>query len=254
MTSTCRKYDRGTNQTERERMRNSPPRILLTNYMMLEYLLIRPADRDALFANHRCHFLVLDEVHTYRGVLGSNIALLLRRLRAHLTRARQDWSPDVPAEQHAARYPTLLNVGTSATIKSLADPNLSGEERTRRRDAAVQDFFSRLTGEPPDRIRVVGEVLESIAVPTEARFAPTVPTVTQINVADLRSVEVALTAAAGIAPTGDLACASRQCRLLWLLNQWLVAHPMSVGQIVQKLQTDVPERNGVDAELLRKRS
>jgi hypothetical protein len=54
-----------------------------TNYMMLEYLLVRPSDREAIFANHRCRFLVLDEVHTYRGILGSNIAMLVRRLRAH---------------------------------------------------------------------------------------------------------------------------------------------------------------------------
>ena len=89
------KYDRGTSQTEREQLRKNPPHILLTNYMMLEYLLVRPADREAIFANHRCRFLVLDEVHTYRGILGSNIALLVRRLRVHLARARQDWKPDV---------------------------------------------------------------------------------------------------------------------------------------------------------------
>ena len=118
---------------------------------------------------------MLDEVHTYRGVLGSNIALLLRRLRAHLARARQDWSPNVPDNQHAARYPSLLTVGYSATIKSLAVPGLSAEERMQRRDAAVQDFYNRLTGEPRDGIRVVSEVLENIRIPPEARFATAVP-------------------------------------------------------------------------------
>jgi ATP-dependent helicase YprA (DUF1998 family) len=49
-----RKYDRGTKQAEREELRKNPPHILLTNYMMLEYLLVRPADREAIFANHRC--------------------------------------------------------------------------------------------------------------------------------------------------------------------------------------------------------
>jgi hypothetical protein len=48
-----------------------------TDYMMLEYLLVRPSDRENIFANHRCRYLVLDEVHTYRGLLGSNIALLM---------------------------------------------------------------------------------------------------------------------------------------------------------------------------------
>jgi ATP-dependent helicase YprA (DUF1998 family) len=65
--------------------------------MMLEYLLVRPADREDIFANHRCRFLVLDEVHTYRGTLGSHIALLVRRLQTYLARARQDWQPDVSA-------------------------------------------------------------------------------------------------------------------------------------------------------------
>lgn len=60
-------YDRGTTQQERDALRKNPPHVLLTNYMMLEYLLVRPKDRDDLFANHRCRFLVLDEVHTYRG-------------------------------------------------------------------------------------------------------------------------------------------------------------------------------------------
>lgn len=245
-----RKYDRGTNQAERERMRNHPPRILLTNYMMLEYLLIRPADRDALFANHRCRFLVLDEVHTYRGVLGSNIALLLRRLRAHLARARHDWSPEVPAGQHAARYPTLINVGTSATIKNVSDPALSVEERRQRRDAAVQEFFSRLTGSPPATIRVVSEVLEDITVPTESRFAAAVPRLAPVVVTDAAAVEIELSASAGITAQGDLASAARHCRLLWLLNQWLVAHPMSASQIVQRLLAEVPERQGADAEAL----
>ena len=78
------KYDRGTSQKDRQRLRDHPPHVLLTNYMMLEYLLTRPSDRDSIFANHRCRFLVLDEVHTYRGALGANIALLVRRLHAHL--------------------------------------------------------------------------------------------------------------------------------------------------------------------------
>ena len=98
-------YDRGTSQAKREEMRRNPPHILLTNYMMLEYLLVRPADREGIFANHRCRFLVLDEVHTYRGILGSNIALLVRRLKTHLARARQDWRVEVSADEHPRRFP-----------------------------------------------------------------------------------------------------------------------------------------------------
>jgi ATP-dependent helicase YprA (DUF1998 family) len=48
------RYDRSIKEDERKALREKTPHILLTNYMMLEYLLVRPADRDApLFANHR---------------------------------------------------------------------------------------------------------------------------------------------------------------------------------------------------------
>jgi hypothetical protein len=238
-----RKYDRGTNQSERERMRNNPPRILLTNYMMLEYLLIRPSDRDALFANHRCRFLVLDEVHTYRGVLGSNIALLLRRLRAHLARARQDWSTDIPEEQRTSRYPSLLTVGTSATIKSATGANLTVEERTRQRDIAVQDFFHRVTGDDRAATRVIAEVLEDIHFPPEARFAPQVPDIAPVDITDPVSVEAALASSSGIEPSANLTHSARHCALLWHLNQWLVSRPMSLTQIVDLVLGELPERS-----------
>lgn len=67
----------------RERMRETPPHILLTNYAMLEYLLIRPEDTtffDGSMAG-AWQFLVLDEAHTYKGANGTEIALLLRRLK-----------------------------------------------------------------------------------------------------------------------------------------------------------------------------
>lgn len=67
----------------RERMRDTPPHILLTNYAMLEYLLIRPEDTtffDGSMAG-AWQFLVLDEAHTYKGANGTEIALLLRRLK-----------------------------------------------------------------------------------------------------------------------------------------------------------------------------
>jgi len=67
----------------RESMREDPPHIILTNYAMLEYLLIRPSDNvffDGIFADE-WKFIVLDEAHTYKGATGTEIALLLRRLK-----------------------------------------------------------------------------------------------------------------------------------------------------------------------------
>ncbi len=64
----------------RDQMQAAPPHILFTNYAMLEYLLIRPKD-SCLFYEGHWRFLVLDEVHTYSGALGAEIAMLLRRLK-----------------------------------------------------------------------------------------------------------------------------------------------------------------------------
>lgn len=70
----------------RKEMRESPPNILLTNYSMLEYLLLRPKDSQ-LFDNGNARwwtFLVLDEAHQYRGARGMEMAMLLRRLKQRL--------------------------------------------------------------------------------------------------------------------------------------------------------------------------
>lgn len=70
----------------RKELRENPPHILLTNYSMLEYLLIRPDD-SPLFDNGRArwwNFIVLDEAHQYRGSKGIEMAMLLRRLKRRI--------------------------------------------------------------------------------------------------------------------------------------------------------------------------
>jgi replicative superfamily II helicase/very-short-patch-repair endonuclease len=244
-------YDRGTGQTEREALRRNPPHILLTNYMMLEYLLVRPADRDGIFANHRCRFLVLDEVHTYRGTLGSNIAFLVRRLRTHLARARHDWNPDPPEVDRAKRFPKLIPVGTSATIKSLSEQGLTREERIRLRDEAVQEFFGKLTGVEPAAIRVIGEELEQIHVPEEAVYPAQPIRVQATNLDDAEAVRQALCSLGGQPTTLSIEDAAKRCELLWDLNRWLIAAPMSTAQIVRRVQTEVPERRDANEADLR---
>jgi ATP-dependent helicase YprA (DUF1998 family) len=200
-----RRYDRSTSQDERQEMRQNPPHILLTNYMMLEYLLVRPADREAIFANHRCRFLVLDEVHTYRGTLGSHIALLVRRLRLHLAQARQDWHPNAPEAEQARRYPVLVPVGTSATIKSVAEAGQSREDAVRQRDTAVQEFFAKLTGAEPAAIRVFGETIEEMHAPPEAAYPPAPTDPGPVETGAPERLRIALCALAGIASDTPLA-------------------------------------------------
>ena len=68
----------------REVMQNEPPHILITNYSMLEYMMLRPKD-DAVFSGADLRFLVLDEAHVYRGATGMETAVLMRRLRARIS-------------------------------------------------------------------------------------------------------------------------------------------------------------------------
>lgn len=157
-------YNRGTSSTQRAELRERPPHLLLTNYQMLEYLLVRPADRKELFKNHRMRFVVLDEVHTYGGTLGSHVALLLRRLQAHLA-------------QTAPQRAKPIFVGASATIATGPEPDSDetlpsnepvealSEPDQAPREAAIQAFFGKLVGLEAKKIKVISEELETVTPP-----------------------------------------------------------------------------------------
>ncbi|MCY4371814.1 MAG: DEAD/DEAH box helicase [bacterium] len=89
----------------REQIRDRPPHILLTNYAMLEYLLLRPADTKLFDGPTGRHwrFVVLDEVHVYNGARGAEIAMLLRRVRDRVNMSEPG---------------RIQFVGTSATLGS----------------------------------------------------------------------------------------------------------------------------------------
>ena len=70
----------------RDKMRENPPNILITNYAMLEYLLLRPGD-NIFFSEENAkkwRFIVFDEAHTYEGAKGIEVGSLVRRLKATL--------------------------------------------------------------------------------------------------------------------------------------------------------------------------
>jgi ATP-dependent helicase YprA (DUF1998 family) len=92
----------------REEMQEAPPHILITNYSMLEYLLLRPADSRFFDGPTGEHWKVIavDEAHVYDGADGTEVALLLRRLKDRVVRSE------------AGR---LRCIGTSATLGSEAD-------------------------------------------------------------------------------------------------------------------------------------
>ena len=72
--------------TDHETMIHTPPDILLTNYKMLDYLLVRPKDAG-LWRDNRpdtLRYIVVDEFHTFDGAQGTDLACLLRRLKSRL--------------------------------------------------------------------------------------------------------------------------------------------------------------------------
>ena len=81
----------------RHEMQNSSPDLLVTNYSMLEYMLLRPIERSIFRETRRWLesdsrnqlLLVLDEAHMYRGVAGAEVGLLIRRLQSRLGIARE---------------------------------------------------------------------------------------------------------------------------------------------------------------------
>lgn len=131
---TFARYTGQEDDKQRERILRDPPDILLTNYVMLELLLTRPEERKRLVeAAEGLSFLVLDELHTYRGRQGADVGLLVRRLR------------------QACHAQALQCVGTSATMTT------DGSRADQR--AAVAEVASRIFGTTVNVDHVIGETL-----------------------------------------------------------------------------------------------
>lgn len=140
---TFKRYTGQESETERAAILADPPDILLTNYVMLELVLTRPEERRRLVeAAGDLRFLVLDELHTYRGRQGADVALLVRRLR------------------QAGATDDFQVVGTSATM---ATGGSSHDQRV-----AVSAVASRLFGTEVRPEHVIGETLTRATVAADA--------------------------------------------------------------------------------------
>ena len=143
---TFAKYTGDSQEAARAELRQHPPQIMLTNYVMAELMLVRPEDQRFLDrVGGGLRFLVFDELHTYRGRQGADVAMLIRRLK----------------ERCAA--PGLVHVGTSATMVANRDAT------PMQRRATVADFAQRLFGHPFG----ADEVVEETLVPFTEGGAPT---------------------------------------------------------------------------------
>lgn len=130
---TFRRYTGQEKEDARQEIIAKPPDILLTNYVMLELLLTRPFEKGLIAAARGLRFLVLDELHTYRGRQGADVALLVRRVR------------------EATGTVALQVVGTSAT---LAGAGTLAEQQTEIAAVASTMFGTRVEPE-----HVIGETL-----------------------------------------------------------------------------------------------
>jgi len=131
------RFERYTGQEDEEKKEQivkNPPDILLTNYVMLELILTRPYERDLISAAKGLKFLVLDELHTYRGRQGADVSLLVRRLRDRLE-----------ADE-------LQHVGTSAT--------LAGAGPFSQQQVQVAQVASKIFGSIVHPGHVIGETLK----------------------------------------------------------------------------------------------
>jgi len=125
----------------REDIQNNPPDILMTNYVMLDLLLTRFGDRN-LFPEEGVSplkFLVLDEVHTYNGKKGADVAALIRRLKER-TRTRD----------------SIRCIATSATIEKTGDEDAN---------QVIATFAQDLFGESFNRANIVSETYLPISLP-----------------------------------------------------------------------------------------
>jgi superfamily II DNA/RNA helicase/very-short-patch-repair endonuclease len=126
-------YTGQQDEKQRAAMMADPPDILLTNYVMLELILTRPHDKSVIAAAEDLRFLVLDELHTYRGRQGADVAMLVRRVHNRLAAG------------------PLQCVGTSATLAAGG-----GFDEQRQKVAAVA---TRLFGDEVAPDCVIGETL-----------------------------------------------------------------------------------------------
>jgi ATP-dependent helicase YprA (DUF1998 family) len=131
-----RRYTGQEQSHERDDIIAHPPDILLTNYVMAELILTRVHERHLVAAAAGLQFLVLDELHTYRGRQGADVAMLVRRIR------------------NACAAPNLQCVGTSATLATGA----TFAEQQREIATVATRFF----GAPVRAERVIGETLERV--------------------------------------------------------------------------------------------
>ena len=168
----------------REILRADPPDILLTNYKMLDFLLLRHEDGDLWATNNpdTLQYVVLDEFHTYDGAQGTDVAMLLRRLGATLSMAEAD----LPLG-------SATPVATSATLGS-------GEGAA----VALRGFAAKVFGASFEADAVIGETRLTVEEACGAIIDYRYPIPDPVDVMDLTDIDDVAAAFLAIDGADDL--------------------------------------------------
>ena len=221
-------FARYTGQEDSEVRRDiadNPPDILLTNFMMLELLMTRQdeLDRKVIGNCAGLRFLVLDELHTYRGRQGADVALLVRRVRERL-------SPE-----------HLQCIGTSATMAS--------EGSLKDKNKLVSEVASRLFATKIPDSNIIVETLARVTNPAESdssvkpRLGPAIDAGIPNGLSDmeLQSHPLAIWVETRL---GVSWCNVDQ--------RWVRARPLTLVEASKALAVDSGRDEGVCRETLRK--
>ncbi|OFT41257.1 hypothetical protein HMPREF3160_08030 [Arthrobacter sp. HMSC06H05] len=144
--------------TDRSVIRDTPPDILLTNYKMLDQLLLRPEDAPLWEKSaESLQYLVLDEFHSYDAAQGTDVAMLLRRLGLKLKQHQPEGF--LSAEESARPLGRVTPVATSATLggKDAGSEGSSAGRSSGRSD--MLDFAYTVFGERLSQDAIVGETI-----------------------------------------------------------------------------------------------
>ncbi|QQK60105.1 DEAD/DEAH box helicase [Shewanella sp. LC6] len=192
----------------RDDIRNAPPPILVTNSTILEYMLVRPVDREILTKSQgKLRWIILDEAHTLVGTQAAEISLLLRRTMIAFN-----------VKPEHVRF-----IATSATIGDSKD--------WIRTEKLLKEFLSGLAGVSPEQVSVV----------RGTRYIPKIPDDTdiegKISIPDLEKLNSA-----------DAYQKLCQIPLMRILRQRLIQSPMTVSEIAKTVYTEREQLEALHAQ------
>lgn len=208
---TFARYTGQESQEERDAIMEKAPDIILTNYVMLELMLTRTREEKLMKQAEGLRFLVLDELHTYRGRQGADVALLVRRVRERLG------------------SPKMQCVGTSAT--------LAGAGTLEEQQREVADVATKLFGSAVEPQHVIGETLRRIT-PETALDDPTFVQALIERVGD-----------AGQSPPTDFKAFITDPLSIWLESTFGVERELSAGRLVRAKPKSITGDEGAAVQL-----